>query len=107
MIQPARNPDKINDDSFAAIIKPAYDEIKNYLNNEVIYDFFAFCIAAYYKNNAIWEDHTLELEYKDAIDYFSTISDFSNLDIAKLKKILKEKHSLILTSANPIGLKKI
>lgn len=103
MIRPIRNPKIIDDDAFANIIKPAYNEITNYLNNEIIYDFF----ASYYKNNAIWEDHTLELEYKDTLDYLSNVPKYNDLDINKLKKILKEKHSLVLTSANPIGLKEI
>ena len=107
MIRPARECEEMNDDEFAELIEPAHQMIKKYVNEELIYDFFAFCIASSYNNDALWEDYKLEYEYKDASEYLSNLPHFEELDLEKFKKTLEKKHSLKLTSADPIRIEEI
>lgn len=107
MIRPARECRELSDDAFAELIEPNHQEIKRYVNNELIYDFFAFCIASSFNNDALWEDYKLEYEYTDAVEYLSNLPKFEELDIDKFKKILEKKHSLKLTNADPIRIEEI
>ena len=107
MIRPARESAELSDDEFAELIEPTYQEIKNYLENEFIYEFFANCLSTDFNNDSIWADSNLEYEYRDAIAFLENMPDFKKIDIEKLNKVLKEKHSLKITSVKPIGIEKI
>ena len=107
MIRPAREQEQLTDDEFAELIDVTMKEIRNYLDNEFIYDFFARCLATDFNNDTIWEDSNLEYEYKDALSFLANMPKYNKLDIEKLNKILKEKHSLKVTSVKPIGIEKI
>ena len=107
MVRPGKEGRDLDDDTFAAIIEPTYNEIRNYLDNEFIYDFFARCLATDFKNNSIWDDSKLEYEFKDAISFLENMPKYNELNIDKLNQILKEKHSLKITSVNPIGIEKM
>lgn len=107
MIRPAREEEELSDDEFAEIINKEATVIRNFLDNEFVYDFFAFCIATSYNKDALWEDCNLEYEFKDAMMYLDNMPTFDKIDIEKFKKILKEKHSLKLTSANPLRIEEI
>lgn len=106
MIRPAREAE-YSDDEFAKIIEPEDKAVRHFLDNEFIYDYFAFCIATSYKYDSLWEDSKLEYEFKDAIFYLNRMPTFDKIDIEKFKKILKEKHSLKLTSVNPLRIEEI
>ncbi len=107
MVRPGKEGRDLDDDTFAAIIEPTYQEIRNYLDNEFIYDFFARCLATDFKNDSIWDDSKLEYEFKDAISFLENMPKYDEINIDKLNKTLKEKHSLKITSVNPIGIEKI
>ena len=107
MLRPAREVEGLTDDEFADIIQPSYIEIRNYLDNEFIYEFVAKCIATDFKNDSIWGDSNLEYEFRDAMDFLSNMPRFDKINIDKLKKTLEKKHSLKITSANPIRIEKI
>ena len=62
MIRPAREQEQLTDDEFAELIDVTMKEIRNYLDNEFIYDFFARCLATDFNNDTIWEDSNLEYE---------------------------------------------
>ena len=107
MIRPAREEVELSDDEFAKIIDPEDKAIRNFLDNEFVYDFFAFCIATSYNCDSLWEDCNLEYEFKDAMYYLNNMPTFDKIDIKKFKKILKEKHSLKLTSVDPLRIEEI
>ena len=107
MVRPAREARELTDDEFAELIEPTYQEIRNYLDNEFIYDFFARCLATDFNNDSIWADSNLEYEYKDTLSFLENMPKFENIDVEKLNKVLKEKHSLKVTSVKPIGIEKI
>ena len=110
MIRPAREQEDLSDDEFYEIIEPSLKEINNYLNNVFLYDYIARCIAVNFKNNSIWEDSKLEYEFKDAMDSLanmSVVNRFENFDVEKLERILEKKHSLKITSVNPIRIEEI
>ena len=110
MIRPAREVEDLSDDDFAKALEPSENEIKNYLLNDFMYDFFAKCLATDYKNDSIWADSNLEKEYADAMAYLSLIpARFKKVDfdVEKLKSILEKKHSLKITSVDPIGIEEI
>lgn len=107
MVRPGKEGRDLDDDTFAAIIEPTYQEIRNYLDNEFIYDFFARCLATDFKNDSIWDDSKLEYEFKDAISFLENMPKYDEINIDKLNQTLKEKHSLKITSVNPIGIEKI
>ena len=107
MVRPGKEGRDLDDDTFAAIIEPTYQEIRNYLDNEFIYDFFARCLATDFKNDSIWDDSKLEYEFKDAISFLDNMPKYDEINIDKLNQTLKEKHSLKITSVNPIGIEKI
>ena len=107
MVRPGKEGRDLDDDTFAKIIEPTYNEIRNYLDNEFIYDFFARCLATDFKNDSIWDDSKLEYEFKDAISFLENMPKYDEINIDKLNQTLKEKHSLKITSVNPIGIEKI
>ena len=107
MVRPGKEGRDLDDDTFAAIIEPTYQEIRNYLDNEFIYDLFARCLATDFKNDSIWDDSKLEYEFKDAISFLENMPKYDEINIDKLNQTLKEKHSLKITSVNPIGIEKI
>ena len=110
MIRPAREVEDLSDDDFAKALEPSEKEIKDYLLNDFLYDFFARCLATDFKNDSIWADSNLEMEYADAMAYLSLIParlKRFDLDLEKLKSVLEKKHSLNLTSVNPIGIEEI
>lgn len=107
MVRPGIEGRSLDDDTFAEIIEQTYNEIRHYLDNEFIYSFFAKCLATDYSNDSIWDDSKLEYEYKDAISFLENMPKYSEINIDKLNKTLKEKHSLKITSVDPIGIEKI
>ncbi len=78
-------------------------EIFNYISKHLINDFFAFYLAKSYQLNVIWKSSNIEYELKDALDYIKNC-DLSNVDLDKVKNILREKYSLQLTSTYPINI---
>ena len=72
------------------------------IDNVLIYEYFAFYIANAYSNDALWEDYRLDYEYTGAAGDLTKLPSYEELNIEKLKKILKEKYSLELTSTVPI-----
>lgn len=107
MIRPAREVEGLTDDEFADAIEPSVKEIREYLDNEFVYDFVARCIATDFKNDSIWADSNLEYEFRDAMDFLANMPRFKNFDIKKFNQVLQKKHSLKLTSANPIRIEEI
>lgn len=107
MIRPAREVEEMSDDEFYESIKPAFLEIRDYLENEFVYEFVAKCIAIHYQKDAIWADSNLEYEFKDAMEFLSNMPQFKDIDVKKLKSTLEKKHSLKITSANPIRIEEI
>lgn len=107
MIRPTREVEDLSDDEFAKALEPSENEIKNYLFNDFIYDFFARCLATDFKNDSIWADSNLEYEFKDAMTFLSNMPRYDKFDIEKFKSVLEKKHSLKLTSVDPIGIEEI
>lgn len=107
MIRPTREVEGLSDDEFAKALEPSENEIKNYLFNDFIYDFFARCLATDFKNDSIWADSNLEYEFKDAMTFLSNMPRYDKFDIEKFKSVLEKKHSLKLTSVDPIGIEEI
>lgn len=107
MIRPAREVEGLSDDEFADIIDVTMKEIRDYLDNNFMYDFVAKCIATDFKNDSIWADSNLEYEFKDAMTFLSNMPRYDKFDIEKFKSVLEKKHSLKLTSVDPIGIEEI
>lgn len=85
----------ISDKEFDKIIKPFDDALHNYVRS-FLHDYLAFYIATAYRMDALWEG-TLSGHINTALDRICEV-DITQMDITKIKKILKEKHSLILTN---------
>ncbi len=107
MIRSGKEAKKLDDDTFAALIEPTFNEIRNYLYNEYVYEFFAKCLATDFKNDSIWDDSKLEYEYVDAMSFLENMPKYNEIDIEKLNSYLEKKHSLKITSVDPIGIEKV
>ncbi|MBQ2892220.1 MAG: hypothetical protein IJN13_04400 [Bacilli bacterium] len=109
MIRKARSETALSDNEIAKILRPHEQAVFDYIGTDLIYDFFAFVLADAFNKDCIWEDSTLEFEYIDALDYLrvSKAPGYKKLDLKRIKKILKEKYSLRITSENPIRIEKI
>ena len=107
MIRPARETQELSNEEFAKAYEPADIEIRSYLKDELLYNFYARYLATYYNHDAIWEDSNLEYELKDAKMDLSTAMEQTVVDLDKLNSILEKKHSLRITSANPIRIEEI
>ena len=107
MIRPKREVEGLTDDEFAKALEPTEREIKNFLYNDFLYDFFAKCLSTDFKNDSIWEDSCLEYEYLDAMGFLANMPYYREIDVEKLKEVLEKKHSLKITSVNPIRIEEI
>lgn len=107
MIRPAHEVEELSDEEFYKCVEPAFKEVRDYLDNKFIYEYVAKCIAIHYKKDAIWSDSNLEYEFKDAMEILSNMPRFKDIDVEKLKNTLEKKHSLKITSANPIRIEEI
>ena len=107
MIRPEEELNNLSDDEYAEVVKPADDEIKDYLYNNLLYDFLAKFIATNYKYDVISDSENVLAEYNTVKMILSNMPEYSDIDIEKLKNELEKKHSLKLTSADPIRIEEI
>ena len=101
MIRKARSETALSDNEIAKILRPHEQAVFDYIGTDLIYDFFAFVLADAFNKDCIWEDSTLEFLR------VSKAPGYKKLDLKRIKKILKEKYSLRITSENPIRIEKI
>ena len=90
MIRPKCEVECLTDDEFAKTHEPTEREIKIFLYNDFLYDFFAKCLSTDFKNDSIWEDSCLEYEYLNAMGFLSNISYYREIDVEKLKEVLEK-----------------
>ena len=107
MIKPAYECDRMSDDEFDQYVSKHVNEVRDYIDNTLVYDFFSFFIANAYNNDCLWDDYRLDYEYTNASGDLTILPKYSDLDIEKLNKILKEKYSLKITSTIPLKIEKI
>ena len=97
----------LNDEDYAEVIKPADDEFKEYLENNILYDIVANFIFIKNKHNVIPDTSSLIGEYNTVLMLLSNMPRYKEFNIEKLKTILEKKHSLKLTSVDPIRIEEI
>lgn len=107
MIQPANVLSELSDEEFADYSEKADKKIRGYLNDNLLYDFFAYLLSENYHSDLIPDDCLLRSEYNLALNFLSNVKKYDELDINKFKKIIKEKYSLNLTSIDPIRIEEI
>ena len=95
----------ISDEEFKKIIDPCIKVITKYIKENILDEFIAFDIATHYKMNALWDE-----PFDNQI--YSAIQDLSEMKLSdcnkdNVKRILKEKHKLEVTSENPLEINEI
>ncbi len=95
---------EMSDKEFDKIIKPFDDALHDYVKT-FLHDYLAFYIATAYRMDALWEG-TLSGHINTALDRICEV-DITQMNITKVKKILEEKHSLILTNDKNIQIQDI
>ncbi len=107
MIRPASCVSELSDDEFYELIDPYVEDMIKYCTNDLVYELFAKSLSSAYNNSALFENFTLENEYRDAIDFVSCMPEFENINVKKLKNILEKKYSLKIVNENPLIIEKI
>ena len=97
----------LNDDDYAEVIKPADDEFREYLEDNLLYDIVANFISIKDKHNVIPDTSTLIGEYNTVLMLLANMPRYNKFNIEKLKTVLEKKHSLKLTSVDPIRIEEI
>ncbi len=94
----------LSEDEFFKIINPFDEALHNYVRT-FLHEYLAFYIATAYKMDALWEG-TLSGHINTALDRICEV-DIESDDIKKVKGILKNKYSLILTNDKSIKIQDI
>lgn len=96
---------EISDEEFLKITEPHNNAIDDYIET-ILYDYVAYYIAKGYELSALWES-SLKSHVHSAINTFEGIKFIKDYDYEKLKIILLEKYSLIITDDNTMNIKKV
>ena len=96
---------EISDEAFLKITEPHNNAIDDYIET-ILYDYAAYYIAKGYELSALWES-SLKSHVHSAINTFEGIKFIKDYDYEKLKLILLEKYSLIITDDNTLNIKKV
>lgn len=108
MIRDEKETIEYKDQDFFKAIEPSENKIKDYCQNKLIYDFFAFLIFTLYKENAIWSNYTLENLYKQALEHLlNDMPKYENLNFSRLDEILEKKYSINIKNKNPIKIEEL
>lgn len=91
-----KNLEVCSEKEFLEIVEPFNEEISKYIES-ILDDYIAFYIATGYKLSALWEAN-LKSYINDAIENLTAINFKNNIDNEKIKKILKEKYSLLVVN---------
>ena len=83
---------------------PFYNNVNDYLNNNVIPDLYAFYLANVYSRHCL-SDCPLRNHINSAIDVFNCRCDMTKL-VPEVKEILKIKYNLVVKNSNPLRLKR-
>lgn len=97
--------DIIPDDEFLKIVEPHNEALSEYIRNNILYEFAAFYIAKGYELNALWESN-LTAHVNSAIEHLSAIEFKKSYNYEELKKVLKEKYSLVVVNDSPLQVEK-
>lgn len=107
MIRPASCVSELSDEDFYELIDPYVEDMEKYCNNNLVYELFAKSLSSAYNNSALFENFTLENEYNDAVDFATSMPEFENINVKKLKNILEKKYSLKIVNENPLKIEEI
>jgi len=88
------------------ILDPFEDEFMHYIKNEISYEFYSYYLYLCHKMNAIFDNSNLCAEINDAKEYGQELPRLSELDVEKLKDVLKQKYDLEIVNENPLQIKK-
>ena len=101
-----RNDFDISDEDFDKMNKPFVEAINNYVKDTFINEYMAYYIASGYNMSTLFEG-SLSGVINAAIDDLCSIHYGSKEDIEKLKRLLKEKYNLLLTSDTRLEIEEI
>lgn len=96
---------EVSEEEFLKIVEPHNRVIDNYIENTV-YDFVAFYLAKGYELSALWES-SLKSHVHSAINTLEGIKFIKDYDYEKLKLLLLEKYSLLITDDETTNMQKI
>lgn len=94
-----RNDYDLSDEDFDNVIKPFDKALREYVNN-FVHEYLAFYLATGFKLDALWEG-TLSGHISSALDGLCEIP-INDSDVSKVREIMKNKYSLILTDNEQI-----
>lgn len=89
-----KNLEICSEEEFLKIVEPFNEEISKYIEG-FLDDYIAYYIATGYRLNALWEAN-LKSYINDAIENLTAINFKNNIDNEKIKRLLKEKYSLLV-----------
>lgn len=87
----------ISDDEYEKYFRPFIDKVDKYIQEDIAPLVCAYTIATGYRLNALWEAN-LKSYINDAIENLTAINFKNNIDNEKIKRLLKEKYSLLVVN---------
>ena len=108
MIRDKKEIEEYNDSEFYKAILPSEKKIRDYCKNHLIYDYFTYVIWTLYKENAIWNNYTLEGLYKQALEnLINDIPKYKDLKLNRIETLLEQKYYIRIKNKNPIKIEEL
>lgn len=92
----------IDEETFLNVVLPANEDVKKQFIDNYLYDYVADYLAIYFKMDAMWTCKMCQ-EVNSALCSLCNFEE-AELDYNKIKKLLKEKHSLLVTNEEPLAI---